>query len=194
MRRNNTTLIIIIAGIFLFLLLTAGSLGYTVFVNGSKTTSVEAAGSEKTDDKEDKKTADTAKAEKKSEEPKESKITLAELKKKTSKNTEYYDNLTIRMKPVHRSYTSEDPDYEDTEQIREWGGAWDEELNAVYQALMKKLTPSQQEELRAEQRKWIKQRDAKLDETGDHFVRAGLFYDLTMDRTYELAELYDKVN
>ena len=193
MRRNNTTLIVIIAGIFLFLLLAAGSLGYAVFVNGSKTTAVEAAETEKTAEKEDKETADTAKTEKKSEEPKESKVTLAELKKKTAANTEYYDNLAARMVPVHRSYTGGELDYEDTEQINEWGAAWDDELNAVYQALMKKLTPSQQEELRTEQRKWIKQRDAKLNESGDHLVNADLFYNLTMDRTYELAELYDKV-
>ena len=193
MRRNNTTLIVIIAGIFLFLLLAVGSLAYAVFVNGSKTTAAETAKSERTDDGEDKNAADTAKAEKKAEEPKESKITLADLKEKKAKNNEYSDNLATRMTPVHRSYTGGELDYENTEQINEWGGAWDDELNAVYQALMKKLTPSQQEELKIEQRKWIKQRDAKLNESGDHLVNADLFYNLTMDRTYELAELYDKI-
>ena len=193
MRRNNTALIVIIAGIFLFLLLAVGSLAYAVFVNGSKTTAVETAYSEKTDDEEDKETGDTARTEKKTEKPKESKVTLAELKEKKAKNNEYSDNLAIRMKPIHRSYTGGDLDYENTDQINEWGGAWDDELNAVYQALMKKLTPSQQEELRTEQRKWIKQRDAKLNESGYHLVNADLFYNLTMDRTYELAELYDKV-
>ncbi len=193
MRRNNTTLIVIIAGIFLFLLLAAGSLAYAVFFNGSKTAAVETAKSERTDDKEDKETADTVKTEKKAEEQKKSKITLAELKEKKAKDNEYSDNLAIRMKPIHRSYTGGELDYENTEQINEWGGAWDDELNAVYQALMKKLTPSQQEELKIEQRKWIKQRDAKLNESGDHLVNADLFYNLTMDRTYELAELYDKI-
>ena len=97
------------------------------------------------------------------------------------------------MRPIHRAYHDGDLNYEDIEQIQGWGDEWDTELNAVYKALMKKLTPSQQEELRAEQRKWIKQRDAKLGEFGDRLVNAGLFYDLTMDRTYELAKLYDKV-
>ena len=82
MRRNNTALIVIIAGIFLFLLLAVGSLAYAVFVNGSKTTAVETAKSEKTDDEEDKETGDTARTEKKTEKPKESKVTLAELKEK----------------------------------------------------------------------------------------------------------------
>lgn len=190
MRRNNTTLIVLIAGIFLFLVLGLGSLMYTVFVNGSKTTAVEAANTEKTADKENKKsTADSEKT----EEPKESKVTLEDLKEKKAKNTNYYDDLVSRMSPIESSYSAGDLGYEDIDQIKEWGGAWDDELNAVYKALMKKLTPSQQEELRAEQRKWIKKRDAKLGELGDHLVNAGLFYDLTMERTYELAELYDKV-
>ena len=192
MRRNNTALIVIIAGIFLFLLLAVGSLAYAVFVNGSKTTAVEAAKSERTDDEKDKETADTAKEEKKTEKPKESKVTLSELKEKKAKDNEYSDNLAIRMKPIHRSYPSGELDYENFTRINECGGEWDNELNVVYSDLMKKLTPSQQEELRAEQRKWIKQRDAKLNESEDLLVNADLFYNLTMDRTYELAELYDK--
>ena len=190
MRRNNTTLIILIAGIFLFLLLAVGSLAFAVFRNDSDTTAAETVQTEKTADKDDSK--DTAKTEKKTKETIQEKVTLADLKKKTPKNTEYSDDLATRMKPVHRAFPAE-PDYEDTELINELGGTWDDELNDVYQTLMKKLTPSQQEELRAEQRKWIKERDAKLSESGDHFVNAALFYDLTMDRTYVLADLYDKV-
>ena len=190
MRKNNTGFIILIAGIFLFLVLAAGSLAYAVFVNGSKTTAVEAVDTDKTYEKENSKTAET---EKKAEEPKESKVSLADLKKKTAKDTEYSDNLAFRMKPIHRLYTITDFDYENIEQMDNWNSEWDMELNSVYQNLMKKLTPSQREELKTEQRKWIKQRDAKLAEDGDNLVQADLMYNLTMDRTYELAELYDKV-
>lgn len=194
MRKNNTALIILLTGIFLFLLLAVGSLAYAVFVNGSDTTTAETANTGQTINEDQEKPAVTTENNnKKTEIPKQDVVTLEELKKKTPEDTEYYTNLSIRMTPVHRAYTTGDLDYENTEQINEWANSWDEELNAVYKALMKKLTPSQQEELRKEQRKWIKQRDAKLSEYGDHLVNADLFYQLTMDRTYELAELYDKV-
>ena len=89
MRRNNTTLIILIAGIFLFLLLAVGSLAFAVFRNDSDTTAAETVQTEKTADKDDSK--DTAKTEKKTKETVQEKVTLADLKKKTPKNTEYSD-------------------------------------------------------------------------------------------------------
>lgn len=195
MRKNNTIIIVLIAGIFLILLLAAGTLGYAVFTSGSKTAAVETA---KTAEKEDKKNADdtiedSEKTEKKEEKPKQSKVTLDDLKNKKAKNTEYIDNLGFRMRPVHRLYTMTDREYENTQRINDWAEGWDEELNTVYQLLMKKLTPSQQEELRTEQRKWIKMRDTKLGNSEDDLDKADLFYNLTMDRTYELAKLYDKV-
>ena len=164
MRKNNTIIIVLIAGFFLILLLAAGTLGYAVFTSGSKTAAVETA---KTAEKEDKKNADdtiedSEKTEKKEEKPKQSKVTLDDLKNKKAKNTEYIDNLGFRMRPVHRLYTMTDREYENTQRINDWAEGWDEELNTVYQLLMKKLTPSQQEELRTEQRKWIKMRDTKL--------------------------------
>jgi hypothetical protein len=195
MRKNNTTLIVIIAGIFLFFILAIGSLGYGVYLNVFKTGLIfeEVDTESPARQKGTKKADDVAKTDTKSEEKEKKKVTLSDIKKRTAVDTEYSDNLAFRMKPIHSLYNSSDLDYEDTEQITIWGNEWDNELNAVYQALMKKLTPSQQEELKAEQRKWIKNRDAELDKTNDHFVNAALFYDLTMERTYQLAELYDKV-
>ena len=192
MRKNNTALIVVISGIFIFLLLAVGSLAYAVFVNGSKTSvTKESETGQNLEEAEIKN--NTEQKEKKSDEITEKKVTLEDLKKKTPKNTEYSDNLSTRMQPIHRLYTASELDYEDVEMVDQWGSEWDTELNAVYQALMKKLTPNQQEELRAEQRKWIKRRDAELSEKGDNLVNADLFYHLTMDRTHELAELYDKV-
>ena len=111
MRRNNTALIVIIAGIFLFLLLAVGSLAYAVFVNDSKTTAAETAKSERTDDGEDKNAADTAKAEKKAEEPKESKITLADLKEKKAKNNEYSDKLQTLLNSIDTTLSEDDAKY-----------------------------------------------------------------------------------
>ena len=192
MRKNNTIIIVLIAGFFLILLLAAGTLGYAVFTSGSKTAAVETA---KTAEKEDKKNADdtiedSEKTEKKEEKPKQSKVTLDDLKNKTEKNTEYSDNLGIRTKHTSKACYQVGAEID---RLEECGSEWDEELNAIYPLVMKKLTPSQQEELKTEQRKWIKQRDAKLDKAEDSTEHAYLFFDLTFDRTYELAKLYDKI-
>jgi hypothetical protein len=40
----------------------------------------------------------------------------------------------------------------------------DRELNAIYSALLKRLTPSAQQTLRTEQRAWVEQRDRQADE------------------------------
>ena len=191
MRKNNTIIIVLIAGIFLILLLAAGTLGYAVFTSGSKTAAVETTDTEK----EDKKSTDdtgkeSEKTEKKDEKPKQSKVTLDDLKNKTEKNTEYSDNLGIRTKHTSKACYQVGAEID---RLEECGSEWDEELNAIYPLVMKKLTPSQQEELKTEQRKWIKQRDAKLDKAEDSTEHAYLFFDLTLERTYELAKLYDKI-
>ena len=196
MRKNSTALIVLIAGIFLFLLLVVGSLGYAVFVNGSKAAVTESVETGKTTDKKEvNETSDTVKetekAEKKEEKPKQSKVTLADLKEKPLKDEEYSNDLNTRTK-----HESKDCYYytDDMERLQKCGTMWDDELNEVYQILMKKLTPSQQEELKSEQRKWIKQRDAALNKaTGTATDHAYQFFDLTLTRTYELANLYDRI-
>ena len=72
----------------------------------------------------------------------------------------------------------------------------DRELNAVYSALLKRLNPSAQQALRAEQRAWVEQRDRQADETvhkksgseNARIVRDHLLRQLTEERSRELRK------
>jgi len=72
----------------------------------------------------------------------------------------------------------------------------DRELNAIYSALLKRLSPSSQNTLRAEQRAWLEQRDRKADETvrnksdseNARIVRDRVLRQLTEERSAELRK------
>ena len=72
----------------------------------------------------------------------------------------------------------------------------DRELNAVYSALVKRLNPSGQQTLRAEQRAWVEQRDRQADEAvrnksdaeNARIVRDRVLRRLTEERSVELRK------
>jgi hypothetical protein len=72
----------------------------------------------------------------------------------------------------------------------------DRELNAVYSALLKRLSPSAQQALRTEQRAWVEQRDRQADEAvrnksdseNARIVRDHLLRQLTEERSAELRK------
>ena len=80
---------------------------------------------------------------------------------------------------------------------------WEEELNKVYNLILKKLPAKEKSKFKAEQEKWIKSRKVAIkkaladEEDGPKmalFGEAGTDYELTKARVLELAKRYDKLN
>ena len=80
---------------------------------------------------------------------------------------------------------------------------WEEELNKVYNLILKKLPAKEKSKFKAEQEKWIKSRKAAIkkaladEEDGPRmalFGAAGTEYEMTKARVLELAKRYDKLN
>lgn len=71
--------------------------------------------------------------------------------------------------------------------------AMDYELNRIYGLLKEKLSAEDMENLRIEQRAWIKERDKDLDEKAQEigvWGKAEFLFEFTMDRTFELIDMY----
>jgi uncharacterized protein YecT (DUF1311 family) len=77
---------------------------------------------------------------------------------------------------------------------------WDGLLNEIYGVLEDQLSTEQMEQLRVEQREWIKHRDNKAEEasleyeggTAEHLVYTTVLNDLTIERCTVLVEEYMK--
>lgn len=77
---------------------------------------------------------------------------------------------------------------------------WDGLLNEIYQVLEKQLPEEEMEQLRVEQREWIKHRDNKAKEasleyeggTMEQLEYTAVLNDLTEERCFELVENYMK--
>jgi uncharacterized protein YecT (DUF1311 family) len=77
---------------------------------------------------------------------------------------------------------------------------WDEALNEIYGVLKEQLSESEMEDLKIEQRDWIKQRDKIAEEkskeaeggTLEPFLYSSALADLTKERCYELVNNYMK--
>ena len=75
---------------------------------------------------------------------------------------------------------------------------WDDELNRIYPVLRDSLSDEEAEELKMEERQWIKDRDAKAQkdsasatsETGRQLAYTRSLTETTRERTYELAFRY----
>ena len=95
-----------------------------------------------------------------------------------------YDGNTIEMK------------YASSEVLKKW----DDTLNEIYGVLKTQLSSSEMELLKAEQREWIKIRDARAEKEASEFeggTMYGLVYTeelgrLTKERCYELVQVYMK--
>lgn len=120
-------------------------------------------------------------------------ITQADIEKQN-----YLNSLAYLME--FKYYAGDDK--EKNSVILECYTAWDKELNKIYQLLSKKLSETEMEQLRIEQRKWITRRDELAqyyyeDWNNDEYFRkdAQFIYhctllDITKRRTYYLIDLY----
>lgn len=125
-------------------------------------------------------------------------------KEKNNNDLESYENNLIdKMKPLEEELQ---PDFDSgiSANMRnaaiKLDEAWDIELNKVYKDLMNKLPESEKIKLRNSERKWIVERDKKLemlsdeDGTNVNVMKSGMKYQLTKERTLILAKVYDKLS
>ena len=82
---------------------------------------------------------------------------------------------------------------------------WDKELNNVYNLILKKLPAKEKVKFKAEQQKWIKDRETKVQKAYDKYeaeegprmageLAASERLSITKDRVLQLAKRYDKLN
>ncbi|BBM45011.1 hypothetical protein JMUB4039_1080 [Leptotrichia trevisanii] len=82
---------------------------------------------------------------------------------------------------------------------------WEKELNKVYDLILKKLPAKEKTKFKAEQQKWIKDRETKTTKAYNNYVAehgermagelsANDRLDITKTRALELAKRYDKLN
>ena len=82
---------------------------------------------------------------------------------------------------------------------------WEKELNKVYDLILKKLPAKEKTKFKAEQQKWIKDRETKTTKAYNNYVAehgermagelsANDRLDRTKTRALELAKRYDKLN
>jgi len=82
---------------------------------------------------------------------------------------------------------------------------WEKELNKVYDLILKKLPAKEKTKFKAEQQKWIKDREIKTTKAYNNYVAehgermagelsANDRLDITKTRALELAKRYDKLN
>ena len=82
---------------------------------------------------------------------------------------------------------------------------WEKELNKVYDLILKKLPAKEKTKFKAEQQKWIKDRETKTTKAYNNYVAehgermagelsANDRLDITKTKALELAKRYDKLN
>ena len=82
---------------------------------------------------------------------------------------------------------------------------WEKELNDVYNLILKKLPAKEKTKLKAEQSKWVKDREVKVQKAYEKYTEeegprmagelaANERLDITKNRTLELAKKYDGLN
>lgn len=82
---------------------------------------------------------------------------------------------------------------------------WEKELNKVYDLILKKLPAKEKTKFKAEQQKWIKDRETKTTKAYNNYVAehgermagelsANNRLDITKNRALELAKKYDRLN
>ena len=83
--------------------------------------------------------------------------------------------------------------------------AWEKEVNKVYDLILKKLPAKEKTKFKAEQQKWIKDRETKTTKAYNNYVKeegarmagelaASERLSITKERALELAKRYDKMN
>ena len=82
---------------------------------------------------------------------------------------------------------------------------WEKEMNKVYDLIIKKLSAKEKTKFKAEQNKWLKDREVKVQKAYEKYTEeegprmagelaANERLDITKNRTLELAKRYDKMN
>ena len=82
---------------------------------------------------------------------------------------------------------------------------WEKEMNKVYDLILKKLPAKEKVKFKAEQQKWKKDRETKVQKAYDKYeaeegprmageLAANERLDITKNRVLELAKKYDKLN
>ena len=83
--------------------------------------------------------------------------------------------------------------------------AWEKEVNKVYDLILKKLPAKEKTKFKAEQNKWLKDREVKVQKAYDKYTKeegprmagelaANEKLSITKERALELAKRYDKMN
>ena len=120
----------------------------------------------------------------------------------------YEDEMTERMKVVEEKVQ---PDLESgstdgmLNASYKLTAEWEKELNKVYDLILKKLPAKEQSKFKADQQRWLKDREAKVKKAYDGYVTkygqkmageltANNRLDITKNRALELAKKYDRLN
>ena len=119
----------------------------------------------------------------------------------------YEDGLKERMKVAEERLESK---FEGTtadmlNASSELTDEWEKEMNKVYDLILKKLPAKEKTKFKAEQQKWIKDRETKTTKAYNNYVAehgermagelsANNRLDITKNRALELAKKYDRLN
>ena len=119
----------------------------------------------------------------------------------------YEDGLKERMKVAEERLESK---FEGTtadmlNASSELTDEWEKEMNKVYDLILKKLSAKEQSKFKAEQTKWLKDREIKVQKAYDKYTEeegprmagelaANERLDITKNRVLELAKKYDGLN
>lgn len=113
----------------------------------------------------------------------------------------YLDSLSYLFSDSYKDIYSNDSKVENDRAIKSYK-AWDIELNKIYQMLKKKLSASDMQKLRTEERQWIKICDDRAEQVFQEWstdtygkeyadgMRNKTLRDITRRRTYQLIDLY----
>lgn len=146
---------------------------------------------------------DTTTNKEKAEEPKSlpaKETTSSNDKMEVDKKDEYLTKLNDAKKILDEMEASDSSTYALKKVEDDRYEAWDELLNEVYGVLQEQLPTEKKEQLRTEQRNWIKFRDDSALEaslkykggTQEHLEYSAVSAALTEDRCFELVEEYMK--
>ncbi|WP_258549738.1 lysozyme inhibitor LprI family protein [Rossellomorea aquimaris] len=121
---------------------------------------------------------------------------------KVAGKTEYLNKLDNIQKELDAMPDKKDSDKGVTNAMKNYYGVsyerYDDALNEIYSLLKKELSPEVMKELKAEQVKWIEQKEAKAEKErlkyeGGTFENVAWYislYESTKDRCYELVNEY----
>lgn len=121
---------------------------------------------------------------------------------KVAGRTEYLNKLDNIQKELDAMPDKKDSDKGVTNAMKNYYGVsyerYDDALNQIYSLLKKELSPAVMKELKAEQLKWIEQKEAKAEKErlkyeGGTFENVAWYislYESTKDRCYELVNEY----